>query len=412
MTKPIARSAPVHATLIEPEAIGAAVAVFGLDARERLRRSFENGGLGLVSADALASLGDARVVALSTRHFYDERLIAALAADARDVLLLAPGRAVPSGSTTVGSGTDVGHGVGVGIGVGVAGAASRVAPLVDAIRRGEDSVSRARAAGVEVLTPTELVPGYDAKLRKLSPPFVIPADPARVPEIEGRIFDAAYKGVTDFVTKWVWPIPAKQVTAWCARLGVTPNALTLLSYALTLLAGYAFWEGAFSAGLVAAWLMTFLDTVDGKLARVTLTTSRLGDVLDHGLDLVHPPLWWAAWGAGLAGAGSLFGAYEGWVAVVVVGYVVGRLLEGVFIVAFGQEMFTWRPFDLAFRLVIARRNPNLVLLTAATLVGRPDLGLIAVGCWTLACLAIQLVRIAQAAAHRLRGHPISPYSGS
>lgn len=134
-------------------------------------------------------------------------------------------------------------------------------------------------------------------------------------------------------------------------------------------------------------------------------------MLDHGLDLVHPPLWWAAWGAGLAGPGVLFGEFDGWVAVVFVGYIVGRLLEGAFILAFGQEMFTWRPFDLAFRLVIARRNPNLVLLTGATLVGRPDLGLIAVGLWTLCCIAVQLVRIAQAAAHRLRGHAIAPYSG-
>jgi phosphatidylglycerophosphate synthase len=48
--------------------------------------------------------------------------------------------------------------------------------------------------------------------------------------------------------------------------------------------------------------MTFLDTVDGKLARVTLTSSRIGDVLDHGLDLLHPPFWYLAWGIGLATA--------------------------------------------------------------------------------------------------------------
>ncbi len=50
------------------------------------------------------------------------------------------------------------------------------------------------------------------------------------------------------------------------------------------------------------WLMTFLDTVDGKLARVTVTSSRLGDVLDHGLDIIHPPLWYIAWGVGLTTA--------------------------------------------------------------------------------------------------------------
>ena len=264
---------------------------------------------------------------------------------------------------------------------------------------------------MEIAFPTDVLPRYDAKLRKHSPPFVLPADPERTRELEDRIFDAAYKGVTDFVTKWVWPVPAKIVTGWCARFGVSPNTITLLSYGLTLAALLAFWQGDFAAGLVSAWMMTFLDTVDGKLARVTLTSSKLGDVLDHGLDLIHPPFWWAAWGAGLAGAGTLFGEFDVWVIVVFAGYIVGRLLEGLFILAFGQEMFTWRPFDLAFRLVIARRNPNLVLLTAATIVGRPDLGLIAVGIWTLCCILIQSVRIAQATAYRLRGHEISPYSG-
>lgn len=396
MTKTIDRPPPTYATILEDATAGASTArVFGLDARERLQRSFAGHGLERIGADRVGALeATDRIVALRASHFYDERIVAAIAGHGGELLLL----------SSSDGGTEP-------ILVGVAGLAGRVGPWIAALRGGEDPREQARAAGAAILSPTELVPGYDPKLRKRSVPFVLPADPERLREIEGQIFDASYKGVTDFVTKWIWPVPARVVTTWCARRGISPNALTLLSYVLALVAGAAFWQGAFAAGLAAAWLMTFLDTVDGKLARVTLTASRLGDVLDHGLDLVHPPLWWAAWGAGLAGPGVLFGEFDGWVAVVFVGYVVGRLLEGAFILAFGQEMFTWRPFDLAFRLVIARRNPNLVLLTGATLVGRPDLGLIAVGLWTLCCIAVQLVRIAQAAAHRLRGHAIAPYSG-
>jgi hypothetical protein len=240
----------------------------------------------------------------------------------------------------------------------------------------------------------------------------LPADPARTREAQNRIFDASYKGITDFVTKWVWPLPARIVTGWCASLGIAPNTVTGVSYLLTFFTLAAFWQGDFAMGLVSAWIMTFLDTVDGKLARVTLTSSKLGDFLDHGLDIIHPPLWWAAWGAGLAGPGMLFGSFEPWVWIVFVGYIVGRLLEGLFMLAFGQEMFVWRPFDFAFRLVIARRNPNLVLLTGATLLGQPDLGLIAVGSWTLCCIFIQCVRIAQARIYQMRGNEISPYTES
>ena len=45
--------------------------------------------------------------------------------------------------------------------------------------------------------------------------------------------------------------------------------------------------------------MTFLDTVDGKLARVTVTSSRVGHILDHGMDIIHPPIWYACWASGL-----------------------------------------------------------------------------------------------------------------
>ncbi|MBY0400219.1 CDP-alcohol phosphatidyltransferase family protein [Myxococcota bacterium] len=391
MAKTIERSARACATLIERATFGPSPRVFGLDAHERLRRSFEGRGIDLVAVDQVADLGAERVVALQTSHFYDERLIAALLEDARDVLLLSGDAAASP--------------------VAVAGAAHRIVPVIEAMHRGEAPLDRARSAGIEILSPTGLVPGYDTKLRKPSSPYVLRADPERLGEIHDRIFDASYKGATDFVTKWVWPVPAQFVTRWCAGHGISPNHVTLLSYVLALLTGFEFWEGDFGTGLVCAWLMTFLDTVDGKLARVTLKTSRIGDVLDHGLDMIHPPIWWAAWGAGLAGPGVLFGAYDVWVAIVFAGYVVGRLLEGVFILAFGQEMFTWRPFDLAFRLVIARRNPNLVLLTGATIAGRPDLGLIAVGLWTLCCIAVQLVRIAQAAFHRVRGREISHHSG-
>ena len=367
--------------------------VFGLDARERLRRSFANCGLGIIDSDEVAAIGDTRVIALSTSHFYDHRLIVALSEHMGDVLLLAEG-------------TESGP-----VSVGVVGSASRVGALISTLRSGDCAQEAARAAGLEILFPTDVVPAYNPKLRKHTPPFVLPADPKRTQENQKRIFDASYKGVTDFVTKWVWPAPARIVTGWCARMGIAPNTVTALSYVLTFFSLVAFWTGDFAVGLVSAWIMTFLDTVDGKLARVTLTTSKLGDVLDHGLDLIHPPFWWAAWGAGLAGPGVLFGDFQIWVAIVFFGYIVGRLLEGLFMLAFGQEMFTWRPFDFGFRLIIARRNPNLVLLTGATIFGRPDLGLISVGIWTLSCCLIQCVRIAQAATFQLRGHTISPHSG-
>jgi hypothetical protein len=61
-----------------------------------------------------------------------------------------------------------------------------------------------------------------------------------------------------------------------------------------------------------------------------------------------------------------------------------------------MEIHAWRRADSLFRLVTARRNPNLLLLTGFVIAGRPDLGFVAVAVWTLASLAFHGVRVAQA----------------
>jgi phosphatidylglycerophosphate synthase len=273
-----------------------------------------------------------------------------------------------------------------------------VAEAVAALRRG------AAPPGLKRVSPEQLVSPYTKKLRKSEPAYLFAARPELVPEIERRSFSAAYKGATDLVTKWVWPRPARAVTRRLAAAHVHPNTITLAGWALAIVVCWLFARGSFGPGLLAAWIMTFLDTVDGKLARVTLTSSRLGDVLDHGLDLVHPPFWWLAWGVGLGWSA----APATWIAVG--GYFAGRSLEGAFLAAFDIESHSWRPIDTLFRTITARRNPNLILLSVGTLAGRPDLGLVLVAIWTALCLAFHALRLGQAFAARRRGAAIEPWS--
>lgn len=253
------------------------------------------------------------------------------------------------------------------------------------------------AGRFQIVTPAELSSSYNHRLRKKEKPFLLRLTPEALPAIEKRMFAGSYKGVTDVITKYVWPLPARHVTKWCALAGLSPNMVTSIGAVLMLLALYLFAQGQYLPGLAAAWVMTFLDTVDGKLARVTLTSSKWGNIFDHGIDLVHPPFWWWAWLAGLGAAGFAMPGGEGWVlAVIWIGYVSQRLQEGYFIRRFGIDMHTWRPFDGFFRLITARRNPNLVILTIATLLGRPDIGMLLVAIWIVACFVVHMAQILQA----------------
>jgi len=96
---------------------------------------------------------------------------------------------------------------------------------------------------------------------------------------------------------------------------------------------------------------------------------------------------------------------------VVGGYVLGRLLEGVFLAAFRIETHSWKPIDSLFRTITARRNPNLILLSVGTLAGRPDLGLWMVALWTVVSIAFHVVRLLQAFVARSRGEAIVAWDG-
>jgi phosphatidylglycerophosphate synthase len=261
----------------------------------------------------------------------------------------------------------------------------------------------AQTIGLRCLQAIDFVPAYSVALRKADPPYVFRVDAQHVSEIEAHIFAASYKGITDFVTKFVWPRPASIVVHWLANAGMRPNPITLVSWGLVLVTTWLFARGHFGVGLVTAWLMTFLDTVDGKLARVTLTSSRLGHVLDHGLDLLHPPFWYLAWAIGLYGDAAWWNVAT---LIVLSGYVVGRLIEGIFLLAFKMEIHCWRPIDAFFRTITARRNPNLCLLMLGTMIGRPDLGLMLVAGWTVLSIGFHTARLTQAFAHRWRGQEV------
>jgi phosphatidylglycerophosphate synthase len=279
----------------------------------------------------------------------------------------------------------------------------------------EDAVRIAHA-----LAAGQPIPGYaelDAEsaelsydeLRKRERPFVLPLDPADAEPVERAAYDAAYKGVTDALTLYLWRKPAFYLTRWAARAGLTPNFVTLVGAVLCAAAFLLFWRGEYWWGVASGFVFMVLDTVDGKLARCIGASSKWGEVFDHGIDLIHPPFWYWAWLHGLAAYGRpltpIYATMVLW--AIIGGYVAQRIIEGLFIKRFdGMHIHVWGKIDSQFRLITARRNPNMVILVAALLPGRPDVGLELVALWTLLSLIFHAVRLAQASERAARGQTI------
>lgn len=253
------------------------------------------------------------------------------------------------------------------------------------------------------------------QLRKRATPFVDRLVPENVRRLERASYYGAYKGVTDVLTKYLWPEAALFLTRIAARIGASPNQVTAIGFILCLLATVLFWFGHYWWGMAAGLIFMVLDTVDGKLARCTITSSWWGNVFDHGIDLIHPPFWWFAWGVGLQHWGlALSGRDFSLIMIAIVaGYMVQRAIEGAFIQRNrGIEIHVWQRIDSAFRLITARRNPNMVILFVATLASRPDIGLVVLAWWTVLSCVFHLVRLLQAEWHRIRGGTVTSWMES
>lgn len=357
--------------------------LWGLSSRERLRRQLrEVGGVSWSGEEGNLPVSG-QAVLLNGHYLFELRTLQGLLAHP-DSVLIAPLDGKPA------------------------------AAFIDASRIGEivDYMARPAAlppGGLARFEPADLT-AFDESLRSARAPVLELITEARRDELENLLYGNAYRGITDLVTKFLWPRPARRLVHWCARLGVSPNTVTSIGLLLVLAACWFFLHGQYLAGLLAGWLMTLLDTVDGKLARVTIQSSPFGHLYDHVIDLLHPPFWYIFWGMSLASPPGFFGldfSTQCW--LLVGAYVLGRVAEGLFSLLGECSIFTWRPFDAWFRLVTARRNPCLILLTLSLLISRPDWGFVAVVGWSALTTGVLVLRLLQGLLARFTSGPLTSW---
>jgi phosphatidylglycerophosphate synthase len=212
-------------------------------------------------------------------------------------------------------------------------------------------------------------PGFIRNLRRTLPFYLLRVASAEErAKVERFLFWSNYKGSTDFFTKYVYPPLVWLMVRPLARAHIHPNWVTVISIILTFAAVPLFGGGYFLAGFLCAYGMSVLDSVDGKLARLTFTDSKLGNVLDHGLDLVHPPFWYCAWAYGLADGDIWSPVFLASVLMLVL-YVIDRLILKIYPTRFGRGLHTHAAMDGFVRTFISRRNINLPLFTVGYLMG-------------------------------------------
>jgi phosphatidylglycerophosphate synthase len=224
-------------------------------------------------------------------------------------------------------------------------------------------------------------PAYVDKLRRSLPwwQYVVEDAPTRR-RLEKQLFWDNYKGSTDVLTRWVYPPLVWPLVRLCIAFRIHPNVVTVLSAILAFAAVPLWAQAHWLAGFICAYAMSVLDSVDGKVARLTLTESGIGNVLDHGLDQIHPPFWYFAWAWGLGARGADDPLYMAAVWLIVF-YVADRLVLGVARYRIGFALHAATRLDGTVRAIIARRNITMTIMAIALLFDAGAAGLLIVTAW-------------------------------
>ncbi len=175
-----------------------------------------------------------------------------------------------------------------------------------------------------------------------------------------------------------------------APTAVTPNQITILTLVVALGVGLLFLDGWLRTGVGLALLVGVLDGVDGKLARMKLQTSKLGE-LEHVGDFLYENFWYLTLGTWFCRATGIVAYW--WVGVVMVAcdladsmlYLIVRRRTGCML----DEL---TPFDTAFRRVAGRRNIYVMVLVAGCLLGATPTAFLVAGGWAVCTVVIHAAR--------------------
>jgi phosphatidylglycerophosphate synthase len=243
-------------------------------------------------------------------------------------------------------------------------------------------------------------PAYLGSLRRTLRPLWFRAPrPEHARAAEEALLDTAQKGALDIPAMVHAPIETAIVARLCSA-SVTPNQLTVAAAAVAWIATLLFAGGHLAAGLAVALAVGVLDGLDGKLARLKLETSRVGE-LEHVSDFVFELSWWSALAWHFFATGALPGAFLALLALYGA-EAMDALVKLAAIKRLGVLIDEAAPSMRLVRWVGGRRNIYTWIMAVGWCAGHPAAAFVLLPAWEAATAALH-VAWALANADRFRG---------
>ncbi len=244
--------------------------------------------------------------------------------------------------------------------------------------------------------PVETLSDYRLNLRRRVPIFtreMIGPEDLRL--AEAFALDATQKGTNDLPAQYIHPPLENGLVRLLVPLGVGANSVSAVTVAVALVAAALFFRGQLLPGILLAMVVGVLDGVDGKIARVTVTTTRIGDYVEHTSDNIYEILWYLGIGFHLADATGL-ALYEhaAWAMCSV--YLADRVALVWWKLYRSGDFHESSSWDRQFRRICGRRNNIVYLLLVFFVLGRPEAGFLTALGWWAVTLVIHTVRVGRA----------------
>jgi phosphatidylglycerophosphate synthase len=252
-----------------------------------------------------------------------------------------------------------------------------------------DQLSSDAATGRIEVCDAARQPTYVVALRKHVRPVFFPApSPDLVALAERFPGDVAQNGVLDFPGLFDSPIEDWIIARLC-RTSVTPNQVTFVTMLIGLVVTALFATGHLWWGVALAYTIEVLDGVDGKLARIKVETTAVGN-WEHLVDYCIELSWWTALAYHFH-AENLPSAY--WLLLLLVGSdVIDRLAKRSVKKKLGRNLDDVANFDRFVRCIGGRRNINIWIMIAALALGDAANGFVLICWWGAATAAAHVVR--------------------
>jgi phosphatidylglycerophosphate synthase len=173
---------------------------------------------------------------------------------------------------------------------------------------------------------------------------------------------------------------------------VTPNQITLFTLVVAGGVAMLFARGWLRIGVVIALVVGVLDGVDGKLARLKLATSKLGE-LEHIGDFFYENAWYLALASHFAAVTK-----APWLWLAGAALVACDLADSLLYLAVqrrtGKMLDELSTFDRRFRAIAGRRNVYVMIFVAGFFSGHAAAAYCAAVGWAIVTVAVHALRTA------------------